>query len=338
MHGMIIPFFIPHSGCKHQCVFCNQKKITGMDSVPRPECIAEEIRARVSFSANRHDIELAFYGGSFTALPIEKQEKYLSVIRPFIESGMIKSIRISTRPDCINEDILRLLYQYHVRTIELGAQSMDDRVLHESGRGHTTSDTIAASRLIHESGFCLGLQLMAGLAGDDRDGFIRTVRVATELYPAFVRLYPVIVIKDTPLAELYASGRYSPLSLEEAVELCSDAASLLEDKGIKVIRIGLQDADELRIPGTILAGPYHPAFGQLVRSRMLLQKIMRLIAHRGARGDTLGILVNPADLSSAIGQGRANIAALQKEYGLRDVRIISDEAVPKGGAAIAGRY
>lgn len=289
-------------------------------------------------SSDQHDIEIAFYGGSFTCLPPERQIECLSPVQPFIESGVINSIRISTRPDCINKDILRLLYQYHVGTIELGAQSMEDRVLRESGRGHTAEDTISASRLIHEGGFRLGLQLMAGLPGDDRETFMRTVRIVAGLSPAFVRLYPVIVIKDTPLARLYASGRYRPLSLDEAVALCSDAARLLEDNGIKVIRIGLQDADELKTPGTILAGPYHPAFGQLVRSRMLLYKISQLIPHGGTSGDTLGILVNPADISTAIGQGRANIVKLQKEYGYRDVHIMPDKTIPRGEVAIAGIY
>ncbi len=280
---MIIPFFIPHSGCPHQCVFCNQKNITGQTNPVDPSTIPRKIIEYLSINNSGKAVHVAFYGGSFTALPFEIQRAYLIAVQPFITSGRIEGIRLSTRPDCITNEVLALLKEYHVTTIELGAQSMDDAVLKTSGRGHTANDTIDAARLIKANDFLIGLQLMPGLPGDSADSFMQTIDTVIELKPDFVRIYPALVIKDTPLEDLYRSRRYKPLSLDDAVALCREALERFELAGIEVIRIGLQPTEELERPGTIIGGPYHPAFRQLVESSILLDKMRTCIVyHKGA--------------------------------------------------------
>lgn len=319
---MIIPFFIPHSGCPHQCVFCNQKNITGQTVPVDPSAIPEKITGYLAGGGTDQPAQVAFYGGSFTALPFEKQESYLNAVQPFIHAGQIESIRISTRPDCITGEVLTLLRQYNVSTIELGAQSMDDTVLTRSGRGHTAADTVNAAGLIRSRAFLLGLQLMPGLPGDSADCFMKTIDTIVALRPDFARIYPALVIKDTPLEELYTSGRYMPLSLDEAVIVCREALERLERAGIDVIRIGLQPTEELERPGTVLAGPYHQAFRQLVESSILLNKMRTALRAGTGQTENMTFQVNPKDLSAAIGQQRSNILQLQKEFGVRNIRIV----------------
>ena len=324
---MIIPFFIPHSGCPHQCVFCNQKNITGQTKPVAPLAIPQKISGYLAASSSDNPAHVAFYGGSFTALPFETQRAYLNAVQPFIQTGQIAGIRLSTRPDCITNEILALLMEYHVTTIELGVQSMDDAVLARSGRGHTAADTVNAVSLIRSSDFLTGLQLMPGLPGDSVDGFMKTIDTVIELKPDFVRIYPALVIKDTPLEDLYASGRYMPLSLDDAVALCQEALEKFELAGIDVIRIGLQPTEELEKPGTIVAGPYHPAFRQLVESSILLDKMRSAL--RNYTGKTGGVTfqVNSKDLSAAIGQKRSNIKQLEREFGIRKIHIVAGQNV-----------
>ncbi|MEK6744167.1 MAG: radical SAM protein [Nitrospirota bacterium] len=325
---MIIPFFITHAGCPHQCVFCNQKNITGKNEPPD----ASSIHASIShyLEAHRDDevVQVAFYGGSFTALPLTAQTTYLEAVRPFIRSGNIESIRLSTRPDSITPDILDVLKQHGVATIELGAQSMDDEVLLLSGRGHSAADTVKAVALLREHHFVVGLQLMPGLPGDTPEAFQQTVEQVIFLKPDFVRIYPALVIRDTPLAGLYRTGRYAPLSLDDAVLQCHQALDRFEQAGIEVIRIGLQPTAELERPGTILAGPWHPAFRQLVESSRFLKKMCSLLSTRDQAG-TVTLYVNPADLSTVIGQKRGNIDAVKVRYGLV-VKVLADARVQPG--------
>jgi histone acetyltransferase (RNA polymerase elongator complex component) len=326
---MIIPFFIPHSGCPHQCVFCNQKNIIGQRTSVDPSSVAQTINAYLDKS-EQQEAQVAFYGGSFTALPIEVQKSYLKPCQSFIDSGRIKGIRLSTRPDRISSENNALLWDHQVKTIELGAQSMDDSVLLRSGRGHTASDTIHAVSLLQEQGFTIGLQLMPGLPGDSAELFMTTVHRVIELRPAFVRIYPALVIKETPLAALYRSGQYAPLSLNEAVQWCRNALLRFESAGIAVIRMGLQPTEELQRPGTILAGPYHPAFRQIVDSSILLDR-MRAALHQRAPGSGPACLFShPSDVAAAIGQKRSNIAALKKEFRLSELLVVGDPAVRKG--------
>ena len=326
---MIIPFFIPHLGCPHQCVFCDQKKITGqnepLDASRLPQTISEYLKNDMSNTP----AQIAFYGGSFTALPQDTQKSFLQAVRPFIQSGQIKSIRLSTRPDCISREVLDLLSEYHVETIELGAQSMDDRVLMLSGRGHTEADTANAVTLLEEYSFTVGMQLMPGLPGDSACGFLNTVNKTIALKPDFVRLYPALVIKDTPLEDLYHKGRYAPLSFDEAVSICRDALTRFKQKGIKVVRIGLQSTEELRKPGTIVAGPYHPSFRQYVESSIFLDKMRAVLVGKKFLGHKAVILVNPNDISASIGQKRCNLGILKKEFSICDITILPDKNIPK---------
>jgi histone acetyltransferase (RNA polymerase elongator complex component) len=324
---MIIPFFIPHSGCPHQCVFCNQKNITGQAGPAGLFSVPRKISAYLNTGSSNKPVDIAFYGGSFTALPIETQKAYLLAVRPFIESGRIKSIRCSTRPDCIDSAGLTLLHEYQVDIVELGAQSMEDRVLALSGRGHTSMDTRNAVTLLRERGFTIGLQLMPGLPGDSPDCFSETVDQVIALRPDFVRLYPTLVIKGTPLEELYKAGRYAPLSLDEAVSQCSEAYVKFKRAGIEVVRMGLQPTEELEKPGTILAGPFHPAFRQLVESALMLDMMRSALRKRRKKTTTAVFCVSPRDVSAAIGQRKENIKALKKEFGLREVRIVKDNEI-----------
>ncbi len=335
---MIVPFFISHSGCPHQCVFCNQKNITGQKESADASSIPRKIREHLNTNSSNEPVQVAFYGGSFTALPMETQKAYLEAARPFITSGRIENIRLSTRPDALDGDILTFLKAHHVKTIELGVQSMDDRVLTLSGRGHTAADTVNAVRLLKEYNFIIGLQLMPGLPGDSIDGFIeKTVKTVIELKPAFVRIYPLLVIKDTPLEELYKIGAYVPLSIDEAVAVCKEAVSRFEQTDIRVIRIGLQPTKELERPGAVLAGPYHPAFRQLVESSILLDAMRKVLATIDENNDPVVIVVNPEDISSAVGQKRSNIKTLKKEFTLKSLRFLPDPRAPKGTVSVSGR-
>lgn len=326
---MIIPFFIPHSGCPHQCVFCNQRNITGQAGQADPSTIPQKIEDYLRTCEKNEPVHVAFYGGSFTALPLNVQQDYLERVQPFIQTGQIESIRLSTRPDCITDEILTLLMKHHVGTIELGVQSMDNHVLTLSGRGHTAAHTVAAVTSLRAHGFSIGLQLMAGLPGDSPDRFLATVEKIIQLKPDFVRLYPVLVIKSTPLEELYQRGRYTPLSLDDAVSLCRKALIKFEEAGIDVIRIGLQPTEELEKPGTITAGPYHPAFRQLVESSILLDAMRALLLKGKESTDSVMFRVHPRDLSAAIGRKRINIEILKKEFGLRKIRIAAGNDVLK---------
>jgi histone acetyltransferase (RNA polymerase elongator complex component) len=327
---MIIPFFIPHSGCPHQCVFCNQKNITGQRTPVDPSSIAHRITAYLDNSEKLEPAQVAFYGGSFTALAIEDQKSYLEACRQFIVSGRIKGIRLSTRPDCISREALAFLRDHRVETIELGVQSMDDSVLRHSGRGHTAADSIHAVTLLREEGFTIGLQLMPGLPGDAAGTFMETVNSVIGMRPAFVRIYPALVIKETRLEALYCSGHYSPLSLDEAVQWCKNAFLRFERAGIAVIRMGLQPTEELQKPGTILAGPYHPAFRQLVDSSVLLDRMRTALSLRPTAAGPAYLYSHPSDVAAAIGQKRSNILALQKEFCLSELHIVAAPTVRKG--------
>lgn len=261
---LIIPIFIPFGGCPHQCVFCDQKGITGSSALPGLDDVKATIETYLSTWKGKGEKEAAFYGGSFTGLPVDVQKGYLEAAGAFVTSGRLDSLRLSTRPDYIDEKIIALVKEYFVATIELGVQSMVDEVLKASGRGHTARQTSEAVCLLKASGIKIGLQFMPGLPGDTRDTVIRTVNEIIKLAPDFVRVYPSIVLKDTPLHKMYLAGEYRPWELEEMVEVCFEAKRLLDNAGIPIIRMGLQTTDELM--ESIVAGPFHPSFRQLVEA------------------------------------------------------------------------
>lgn len=322
---MIIPFFIPHSGCPHQCVFCNQKSITGRsrsdDAASIPDTVARYLNART----RRGPVQVAFYGGSFTALSFDAQRGLLEAVRPFIEKRQVETIRLSTRPDCISPAVIELLRAHHVTIVELGAQSMDDRVLSLAGRGHAAADTASAVRLLKDARFTVGLQLMPGLPGDNAPRFASTLGEVVRLAPDFVRLYPALVLRGTPLESLYRSGQFTPLTLDDAILLCAEALLKFEQAGIKVIRMGLQPTEELEKPGTIVAGPYHPSFGEMVESAILLERMRAALKSMAAAPLRVEFYVHPRDVSAAAGHRRRNIERLKKEFCLQEVRIRAEE-------------
>lgn len=333
---MIIPFFIPHAGCPHQCVFCNQKNITGEASGPDPERIPDAICTFLTTDRGRRPVQVAFYGGSFTALPISTQKSYLEAARPFIQSGQVESLRISTRPDAIDADIVSFLGNYHVKTVELGAQSMHDEVLSRSGRGHTVSNTVLAARLLRSRGFSVGLQLMPGLPGDSAGTFQDTVSKVLALKPDFVRIYPALVIAGTPLADQFRAGLYTPLSVDDAVAWCREALARFAKAGVDVIRVGLQPTRVLESTGAVLAGPYHPAFRQLVESSLYLDAMRRALREFRTAHKQAVFHVHPADVSTAVGQLRTNIRAIEQEFGFQGVRIEADKLVHRGAVELHG--
>lgn len=278
----ILPIFIPHAGCPHQCVFCNQKTISGQKNAAESGA-HEQIDRWLQWLRPSTDNEAAFYGGSFTALDSDLQERLLLLTDELLERGVIGSVRLSTRPDYIDDKKLELLRKHGVRLIELGVQSLDDRVLAAAGRGHTAADVVQAMEQLRAYDFKTGLQLMVGMPLQNFSSLQDTVAQVINLQPDIARIYPLLVIKGTPLAESWAKGEFQPLSLEEAVRQSSWVYDKLTTNGIKVIRVGLQPDDELCAPGNILAGPFHPSMGELVQSFLLRERLTdKLLAVKGA--------------------------------------------------------
>ncbi len=263
---LIIPVFLPFAGCLHQCVFCDQFGITGVRALPDAHAVRCTIDKHLASWKGAGTKEIAFYGGSFTALLPECQKVYLEIAYEYVLSGDIDSIRLSTRPDCVSIDSCSFLLSYGVRTVELGAQSMSDTVLKLSGRGHNADDTRRAVKALRESGLNVGLQLMPGLPGDSQRTIIMTAEEAARLRPDFVRVYPALVLKGTPLYRMYCSGSYTPWPLAEMVDICRKISAVFREAKIPVIRFGLQPTAELE--KSLAAGPYHPCFRQLVESGM----------------------------------------------------------------------
>lgn len=299
----IIPIFVPHEGCPHNCVFCNQEHITGNESTEEDaeaniiddKYVKETIEEYLNtIDAIDSTIEVSFFGGTFTAIKIEKQKLLLSVAKAYKEMGKINHVRLSTRPDYIDIDILENLKAYSVDIIELGVQSMDDEVLLKAGRGHTKEDVIKASKLIKEYGFTLGHQVMLGLPGDTPQKDIETVEQLLKLKPDMFRIYPALVIKDTPMENLYISKRYSPYSMETAVSVSKVLLCMINSKDIKVIRIGLQPTDNIAEGKDIVAGPFHPAFRELVEGSLYCDMILEFA--KSLEGD-LSLRVNYRDIS-----------------------------------------
>ena len=299
-----IAIFIPHKGCPHACSFCDQKSISGEQKQVTPLDVRRELAEAFRRPLDGKNTEIAFFGGSFTCIPREEMEAFLVEAAPYVQQGKVSGIRISTRPDGISEEILDVLKRYGVRSIELGAQSMDDGVLRLNRRGHTAADVEKAVSLIKEYGFSLGLQMMAGLYGDRKESLYKTAKKIIALKPDTVRIYPTVVIEGTYLDELRRKGLYSPLSLERAVELCAPLLEQFEQSGIKVIRVGLHASETLERRRT--GGAYHPAFRELCESflkrRQLWEKLRRFSA-----GSEILVKVPASELSKTIGQKKANI-------------------------------
>mgnify|MGYP000677158521 FL=1 len=270
----IIPVFISHQGCPHQCVFCNQDRIAGKYE----EVFASDVRKIIdeyleTINSKGATIEVSFFGGTFTAIDVNKQKELLEVAREYKQKGLIHKIRLSTRPDAILPYILGYLKEYKVDIIELGVQSLDDEVLRKAGRGHSVNDVLVASKLIKEAGFTLGHQIMPGLPGDSFDIDIETTKKSIEMKPDICRIYPSLVIKDTPMEDMYNRGDYVPYSLDEAVYIRGEMLKLYNEAKIKVIRIGLQPTDTITTGKDIVDGPFHPAFRELVEGHLICETL-----------------------------------------------------------------
>ena len=322
---------MPNNGCPHKCSFCSQRSITGKQTQPSADDVrkAAEIALR-TLGPDAKDAEIAFFGGSFTAIQRDYMILLLEAASPYLKNGKFRGIRISTRPDAINPEILSILKQYGVTTIELGAQSMDDGVLLANGRGHTAEQVRQASELIRSGGFTLGLQMMTGLRGDTDKGARKTAEELAALYPACVRIYPTIVLRGTELGEAYLRGEYRPQTLESAVSLCAGFLDFFEQNGINVIRLGLHATPDLE--KDMLAGPWHPAFRELCESRRFLGKISNELRESRVPKGPVTIAVNPTCVSQATGQKKRNLHELG---GLGyEARIVPDASVKRGGFKI----
>lgn len=260
----IIPIFVPHKGCPHQCSFCNQKHITGQLEDVTCESAEETILKYLStIDSEKNYVEIAFYGGSFTAVEVDLQCGLLEVAKKYKDKNLVHGIRLSTRPDCIDEEVLERLLHYGVTDIELGVQSMNEDVLKANNRGHSADDVINAVQLIKKYPFKLGLQMMVGLIGDSKEACIYTAEKIAELKPDFVRIYPTLVFDNTPMAELFKSGEFTPLTVEQAIDICRPIVEFFDKNNIKIIRLGLLvSQDEAK--NNLLGGPYHPSFRNLL--------------------------------------------------------------------------
>lgn len=319
-----VSIFITHKGCKNLCSFCDQKSISGSTPATK-EDVEKTIETAIQSGCSPQS-EIAFFGGSFTALDREYMLTLLKTAYPFIKQGSFSGIRISTRPDEIDIERLEILKEYGVTAIELGAQSMDDRVLCLNRRGHTAKDVINACRLIKEYGFSLGLQMMTGLYGSSYEKDIETFEQIVALKPDTLRIYPTVTLENTHLGELYKSGEYLPPTLEETVKLCSELLLRLEKTDIKLIRLGLHSSESMN--SKRLAGPYHDAFGQLCKSRVLYKKTLPLL-NKNVINE---IHINPKEVSDIIGNKKENLVRF-KEAGFI-VKIFPDENTDIGSIKI----
>ena len=299
-----ISLFVPHMGCPHQCSFCNQKTISGSVRELTPAEVTETLNKAVSDGVDPHNTEIAFFGGSFTAIERNYMVSLLEATQPFIKTGMFSGIRISTRPDAIDHEVLNILKKYGVSAIELGAQSTDPDVLTKNRRGHTREDIFNSSRLIKEMGFSLGLQMMTGLLGDTDEKALQTCKDIIFLKPDTVRIYPTITLEGTHLGELYKAGEYKPQSLEDAVSLCGKLLKAFYDNHIRVIRLGLHSGGN--VEEGYLAGPYHPAFGEMCQSRVYLENAVEKLKSLDAENKSITLYVNPTEISKMTGQKGAN--------------------------------
>lgn len=341
-----IAIFVPHNGCPHLCSFCNQRTISGHDSQPSPDDVERAINIAAEHRKPGYVTELAFFGGSFTAIDRDYMLSLLAAAQPYYKSGQIDGIRCSTRPDCIDADILELLRRYNVTAIELGAQSMRDSVLAANHRGHTSADVVRASEMIRSYGFELGLQMMTGLYMSGAEDDIYTSERLIELKPDTVRIYPTVVLRGTELERLYNEGKYSPPDAYQSAPLCARLIEMFEKNGVKVIRVGLHA--EKSLEENYIAGAYHPAMRELCESAFFLRRMRELLDgfDKSARFDRSScsgrnacsdrcvyFAVNPKDLSKAVGQKRGNISLLKAEG--YDIKITADKKVDEGDIVCA---
>ncbi|MBU3189226.1 radical SAM protein [Clostridium bowmanii] len=334
----IIPIFVPHEGCPHECVFCNQNSITGrsekVDAMYVERTVNEYLE---TINNDEATIEVSFFGGTFTAINIEKQIELLTVAKKFKDDNKIKLIRLSTRPDYIDDRVLLNLKKYSVDIIELGVQSLDEQVLLKSGRGHTARDVEKASKLIKQYGFTLGLQVMIGLPGDDINKDIETAKGVIALKPDNCRIYPALVIKDTPMEKMYVNKVFKPYSLSEAVNISKIIYSMMIVNKIKVIRIGLQPTAEISEGNDLIAGPFHPAFRELVEGSMYNDLLYDVILNK-FKNDIMGkrvvVKINPKDISKLYANGKSFFNDIKKQIATISIEVFQDISIKRESISV----
>lgn len=303
-----ISIFVPHIGCPCRCTFCDQRTISGQTAAPTPQ----DVRAACEKAFEKDDFsyEIAFFGGSFTAIDPVYMESLLAAAAPYVQAGKATGIRVSTRPDCVDMQVLALLKSYGVTAVELGCQSMDDRVLALCRRGHTAAQAVAAAGCVRAAGLELGVQMMTGLPGDTDDTALETARRLLALQPATVRIYPTVVLAGTELERQYRSGDYTPQTLEQAVNLCSRLVPLFQNAGVRIIRLGLHSSPQVKAQR--VAGAFHDSFGELVYSRMLLRQVLAYPP------GPYTVTVHPRYYSRFVGNKKQNLAELTaRQYQIR---------------------
>lgn len=329
----IIPIFVPHLGCPNDCSFCNQKSISGQTKQVTKEDVKKTIEEYLkNFRDDYQYVEVAFFGGSFTGIEEEKQVELLEAVQPYIKEGKVNSIRVSTRPDYIDKEVLKRMKKYHVKTIELGVQSSNDYILEKCKRGHTFAEVERASKMIRMKGFILGHQMMVGLPESTAIDEINTAKDLIKLKPKIVRIYPVLVIKGTELEKEYETGEYTPLNLNQAVERCKEIMKLFTAKNIQVIRIGLQNTESISDPSQegseVVAGPFHPAFRQLVESSLWYDSIVAKIKKINTKVKKVQIEANSENMNEIIGHKKENIEKLKSTYEVEIFAKANDKIKP----------
>lgn len=309
-----IPIFLPQYGCANDCIFCNQKTITGKKGNPTIEEVKDTIDLHLK-TTNREktEVQIAFFGGNFLGLPQSQQKAYLSVAQGYIDCGFVDSIRFSTRPDSISENSLDFIKAFTVKNIELGMQSMDDEVLLKAGRGHTASETVEATKLILKNGYILGLQMMLGLPGDNFGKLMQTAKNIVDLGASETRIYPVLVLKETHLEELYRRGLFQPLSIEESVEMVAKLVEFFNENNIKILKVGLHPSEAYTSEKELVAGPYHPSFYELVLTQIWKDRLKKELKTFNIEDNVL-IRANKFEINSIVGHKSSNKIWLKENY------------------------
>ena len=345
----IIPIFIPHAGCPHDCIFCNQRAITARSAAPAPEETEAVIRRNlrtIRENPNIQTVEIAYYGGSFTGIPLDEQNRYLAIAQDFKMRGEVDRIRLSTRPDYIDEGILKNLRAHSVDLVELGVQSFDPEVLRKSARGYAPDAVRKSAALIRKNGLELGIQLMTGLPGDSYEKCIRSAEETVKLRPSVARIYPTVVVEDTVLCDMYREGRYAPPALEETVRTVKDMVRILTGAGVQVIRIGLKSTDIIKTEGGAAAAGFHPAIRQLVQAELAkdcLEEQLKALLDSDPAYDPSSVndesqksencrrvtfYSHPASFSDMIGHRRSNKKHFEEKYPLLKIRFAVDPSMP----------
>lgn len=330
----IIPIFVPHLGCPNDCTFCNQTSISGQLKKVTPQEVTRIVDQYLKGIKNEYiKKEIAFFGGSFTGIDIKEQEELLKSAYEYVKQKKVDHIRISTRPDYINKKILKLLKKYKVKVIELGVQSTNDYILKKCQRGHNFKDVKKASKLIKRHFFILGHQMMVGLPESTKIDELNTAKDLAKLKPKMIRIYPVLVIKNTKLAEEYEKGEYEPLTLDQAVERCKELYYFFNKKNITVIRMGLQNTDIISNPknvkSEVLAGPYHDAFGQLVEDSIWYDSILAKIKKFNVKVKEIELEINGENVNNVIGHKKENLNKLKELYDV-EVKIKQNKYIKQG--------